>query len=324
VYPYNELFHFKERKPNIMILCVTPNTALDRTVVVPNFKVGEVYRTEQVSVFAGGKGLNVARALKILGNDALCAGFIGGQSGRFLAELAVEEGLQATWTSIAGSTRTCISIADPNNGETTVINEQGPSVTVQDWLNLQHDVLKVSQNANFVSINGSLPPDTLTESFVEFIHALQNQGHSVWVDTNGAPLKTAVTAAPKGLKINHLEAATIIEKAIDTPQMAADAAQTLLQTGIEMVIITMGKKGAVLAAQRETYYAISPYTQAISTVGSGDVFFAGLMNALSKNESNAESLRQATAAGAANTLTLGAGLLEIHNFERILEQTIVE
>jgi tagatose 6-phosphate kinase len=86
----------------------------------------------------------------------------------------------------------------------------------------------------------------------------------------------------------------------------------------------MGKKGAVLAAQRETYYAVSPDVQAISTVGSGDVFFAGLMNALSKNESSAEALRQATAAGAANTLTLGAGLLEIHNFERILQQTIVE
>jgi 1-phosphofructokinase family hexose kinase len=307
-----------------MILCVTPNAALDRTLVVPNFTVGEVYRAQQVSVFAGGKGLNVARALKILGNKAICAGFIGGKSGQLLAELAVQEGLQGVWTSINGETRTCVSIADPNNGETTVINELGPDVNAKDWLNLQHDVLEVSESANYISINGSLPPGTPMESFAEFIQILQSYGHKVWVDTSGAALKTAVTAAPKGLKVNHLEAATIIEKEILNPQAAVDAAQVILRTGIETVIITMGKMGAVLATHTETYYAVSPHVQAISTVGSGDVFFAGLMNALSNHLTYAEALRHAAAAGAANTLTLGAGLFEIHDFERILHQTIVE
>ncbi len=306
-----------------MILCITPNTALDRTLVVPNFSAGAVYRVQRVVLLAGGKGLNVARALKIFGTQTICAGFIAGQSGQLFADLAVQDGLEGVWTRVDGETRTCVSIADPNSGETTVLNEQGSPVTADDWDHLQRDVLELAAKPQYVCITGSLPRDSLLENYIDLIRVLQSKGHKVWVDTSGAALRAAITALPTGIKINHLEAAEVLESDIPDVQAAAHAARTIQSMGIESVIITMGKAGAVFADKTGIYHAVSPQIEAVSTVGSGDVFCAGLLNALSRGAVHAEALRQAVTAGAANTLTIGAGYFEMSDFERLLQQTSI-
>src|SRR5689334_9541185 len=105
----------------IMILCVTPNPALDHTMTVPGLRLGEVARATQSFMAAGGKGLNVARVVTALGDAALCAGFLGGHSGRLLADLAEREGLPAAWTWFVGETRTSTILYDPQGSDATVI-----------------------------------------------------------------------------------------------------------------------------------------------------------------------------------------------------------
>src|SRR6185295_6845245 len=112
-----------------MILCVTPNPAVDRALLVPGFVTGEVFRATQSMALAAGKGVSLARAAHTLGAEPLCMGFLGGRAGQFHEELLAQEGIRTAWTWIEAETRTCIVIADPDSGKSTVVNEQGPTVT---------------------------------------------------------------------------------------------------------------------------------------------------------------------------------------------------
>src|SRR5512141_1963084 len=122
-----------------MILCITPNPAIDRTLLLPKLDLGKVHRAQEVIVVAGGKGLNVARAIQTLGGQPFCMGFAGGHVGRLLADLAQEEGLSASWTWTNAETRTC-TILVSGNRDATVINEPGQPISASDWQQLRQDV----------------------------------------------------------------------------------------------------------------------------------------------------------------------------------------
>ena len=124
-----------------MILCISPNPALDRTLVVDNLAAGGVHRAAQTLLVADGKGLNVARAARAFGELSTCAGFLGGSTGKQVAALAALEGIATLWTEIEGETRTDVIIVDSSSGDSTVINEPGPTVTARDWERLHTTVM---------------------------------------------------------------------------------------------------------------------------------------------------------------------------------------
>lgn len=138
------------------VLCVTPNVSVDRTIDVPGFDAGGVWRARRVRVACGGKGVNVARAVLALGHRATCAGFVAGHSGRLAAALADAEGLRAIWTRIDGETRVSVIVIG-DRGATTVINEPGPLVADRDWSRFERDVAAAAASADAVCISGSLP-----------------------------------------------------------------------------------------------------------------------------------------------------------------------
>jgi 1-phosphofructokinase family hexose kinase len=304
-----------------MILCVTPNPALDRTMTVPGLRLGEVGRTTHSFIAAGGKGLNVARVVRALGAAALCAGFLGGHTGRRLAELAEQEQLPATWTWFSGETRTSIILLDPQGGDATVINEPGPAVTSADWVALTADVLRAAEGADYVCLSGSLPPGSAPELFADLLRALVAAGRPIWVDTSGAALAAALAVETVGIKVNGAEAAQIVGFSIRHPDTALAAARELLQGRSHPIILTLGERGAVMAGAAGSWHAQPPAVQIVSSVGSGDAFLAGLVVALARGLSEPEALRQAAAAGAANALTAGGGRLELDDFQNILQQT---
>ena len=141
-----------------MIICVTPNVAVDRTYLLPSLRPGQVHRATRTIVVAGGKGLNVARAVKTLGEATLVMGLVGGRSGELVAELAAQEGLPARWTWAAGETRNCAILVSEEGTPATVINDRGAQVSTTEWLQFVHDVAEVAQEASAVCICGSLPP----------------------------------------------------------------------------------------------------------------------------------------------------------------------
>lgn len=299
-----------------MILCVTPNVAIDRTLMVPNFERGTVQRVGQVLAQAGGKGLNVARALRTIGGDPLVMGLLGGHNGRFAAEQVTREGLPAVWTWFEGETRLSTAIV-AGAGEVTVLNENGV-VQPADWHNLTADVLHNLHGVSLVCISGSLPLGVPDGAPGDLVTAVQAAGVPVWVDTSGTPLRNAVASVPAGVKVNGLEIGGLLGQTVDDPASAAEAARTLRERGIETVVITLGARGAVFADAAGAVFVAAPKIEPVSDVGSGDSFLAGLVQALASGASGADALRHGIAAGAANALVAGAGHFSRDTFDALL------
>lgn len=307
-----------------MIVCVTANAAIDRTYAVPGYTDGGVFRPPDYVVAAGGKGINVARAVRCLGGESICAGFLGGHTGRFLAELAENEGLASRWTFLAaGETRTCIIVTDPDARRTTVVNESGPTVTAADWERMGDDIASAAQTARFVAFSGSLPPGSPLDSFTNTMTRLRSLGVEVWVDTSGKPLEAAAAVRGLPIKINDHEIAALLGITINTPQEAAEAGVKLCSRIDAPVAVTLGRHGAVLADETGCWYARPPEIASASAVGSGDSFLAGLLVALERGQPSSEALRHAAAAGTANALTLGGGNFTQAEFADVLARTTV-
>ncbi|VAW41447.1 Ribokinase [hydrothermal vent metagenome] len=308
-------------KPLGSVLCITPNPAIDRTLLTPSFQLGDVTRAAEVLVAAGGKGLNVARAVQTLGGVPLCMGLLGGHNGRFLADLAQKEALNASWTWYEGETRTCVIIV-PQGGEVTVINAAG-QVPPQAWQQFCEDVRQQARLADMVCISGSMPLGAADNAPADLIAAIKASGVPIWVDSSGVALQQAVAAVPTGIKVNHHEASDLLNVQIGDVKTAVQAAQAVRQNGIENVVITLGEQGAVFVNEMGSWWAKGEAITAVSAVGSGDSFFAGLLTALSQNKSPDEALRYAVAAGTANALTAGGGQFKMADFSQILRATAV-
>lgn len=307
-----------------MILCVAPNPALDHTLVVSTFKAGMVSRAQSSLFAAGGKGLNVARAVQILGGQSWSVGFLAGHMGRRITELAEAERLSGSWTWVRGETRTCIIIADPEAGEATVVNENGPQVTVDDWNSLRDQVITKASLATDICFSGSLPPGSPLEVFVEVITTVRDLGKRVWVDTSGAPLHAALTIPGIVIKINGDEAGAILNRVVDTPTYAQAAALEFQRTGLTSVVITLGKSGAVMTHKRGCWWAQPPTIKVMDAVGSGDSFLAGLVTAFAAGLAPDVALKHGVAAGAANATIVGGGDFPKEVFDNILKQTVVQ
>lgn len=296
-----------------MILCVTPNPAIDHTLMVPKLLSGQVHRANESMVAAGGKGLNVARAIRTLGGASLCAGFLGGQSGRLLAALAEREGLPGVWTWIEEETRTCVIVVDADGA--TVINETGPMVTADDWGRLHANVMTIPAEA--VCLSGSLPPGSPLDSFVALTRDLCSAGQAVWVDTSG-PALSRVLEMGANIKVNGAEAGAVLGMAVSSMDEALMAANQMRQRGAQSVAITLGALGAVLVTREGEWFAPTPAVKTVSAVGSGDCFLGGLVVALTADRSPHEALRWAVAAGAANAISVGGGRFTRMEFEDVL------
>jgi 1-phosphofructokinase family hexose kinase len=307
-----------------LILCVTLNPAVDRTLVVRGFANGGVFRPEEAHVAAGGKGINVARAIEILGEKALCAGFLGGFTGQALAKMLEESGIEAAWTWVEkAETRTCAILLDPDTLLTSVINEAGPNLKADDWDLLRRDLLLAAEKFSLVAFAGSLPRGLPYEGFAVLVAELIQAGKQVWVDCSGAALGAVWRVKGLALKINDEEAAALLKRPISSVNDALEAAIAIYQHTEASVIITLGKQGAVLYNQGAAYHAIPPDVIIKSGVGSGDSFLAGLLVALSRKASYEDCLGQATAAGTANALSIGGGSFRLQEFEEILKQVQV-
>lgn len=306
-----------------MILCVTPNPAIDRTLVVPGLRLGGVLRASESLVAAGGKGLNVARALRALGAEPLCMGLLGGLTGQNLARLAEREGLRSAWTWCAGETRSCLILVDAVEGSATVVNEPGPSLGPEDWGQLQADVLTQADRVEHVCVSGSLPPGIPPAALSPLCRSLARLGKIPWIDTSGAALAEVIERGAGCIKVNGEEAAEVLGRPLDSVSAAAAAARQLRERGLLFVALTLGASGAVLASEAGCWHAQPPLLEPVSAVGSGDSFLAGLVAAVAAGLPTPEALRRGVAAGAANVLSPGGARFSSQDFASVLDATRV-
>lgn len=301
-----------------MILCVTPNPAIDRTLHVDALRLGEVHRAKNSLAVAGGKGLNVARTIRALGGSPFCMGLVGGHTGNLLAELAEREGLSAHWTQIRNETRTCTILVE-HCRDATVINERGAEVGADECQAFLRDVWTQAQKTQLICVSGSLPLGFSLENFSALLGELAARKKSVWVDTSGAALKTALSVRGMNIKVNAAELGESLGLEILDAEQAISAGRQMLRRGISSIAVTLGKDGAVLVADSGTWTVCPPAIEVVSTVGSGDAFLGGLAFALEQDLIPDIALRHAVAAGAANALCTGGGIFSCGEFEKIYQ-----
>lgn len=307
-----------------MILAITPNVALDRTLVVPDLQLGAVLRPTDVICAAGGKGLNVALSLRRLGAAVRCCGLLGGHTGRLVADLAQAAGLDCTWTAIAGETRVCTMLVQPGAPETTGIYEVGPAVALGEWERFEADILDAARGAALASISGSLPAGIQPHALRQLIGTLKAARVPVWVDTSGAALAAAVAAQPHGIKVNGAEAGALLGVPIRTSAAAIAAARALQGQGVGTVVVTLGPHGAGLVDEQDTWWATPPPVPIVSPTGSGDAFLAGLLSALAAHRAPPDALRYAVAVGTANAQTAGAATFDLAALDALLPRVHIE
>ena len=306
------------------IICVTPNVALDRTMVVPDFAIGHISRVPKAIAVPGGKGLNVMRAIEILGGSVLAMGLLGGHTGRIVAAMVEEAGFRAAWTLYAGETRTCTIIASPN-ADSTVINESG-RIGPEDWRVLADDICHAVQEgeARIVCLCGSLPVGAPEEAPADLIARVKAMGAQVWVDSSKRWLKNALGARPFAIKVNRAE---FLEAAGETAPSQAELvalARRYVADGIEIMVISLGADGALLISEETAWKATPPVIQPVDPVASGDCLHAGIVTALTAGESLKEALRRGVAAGTVNALYAGGAQFPYAHFREVLAETRVE
>lgn len=308
-----------------MILCVTPNPGVEHTVTVPNFRQGEVNRTTSVIAYTGGKGFNACRSIQMLGGNYRSLSIAGGRSGEMIKEMTANEGLAAHWTEISSEVRFVMIVVDPAQGDATVINEEGPTLSQEEWRRFTADAIRLGKGASAICLCGSLPGATAVGGLGEMTGAIRAAGIPVWIDNRGKALELALPFQPTGIKFNGKEAATLLGgKEITDVHSALVAAKEFHKRGIEHVNITLGEKGAILLNSMGAWHVRPPIRQPVNSAGSGDAFFGGLLHGLDQGLPMPEAMRIAAAAGAANAVTKLAGEVHREDYDQAWKETTVE
>ncbi len=306
------------------IICVTPNAALDRTMVVNDFAIGHISRIGKAVAVPGGKGLNFMRAARILGGQPLAMGLLGGHTGRMVAAMVAEDGYEAAWTWFAGETRACTIIAN-REGVSTVINESG-QIAPADWQALATDIGRAAERAdiNTICLCGSLPLGAPADAPFALVARLNSLGARVWVDSSGSALANAIKAKPYAIKVNRDELAAALGAKLHETRDILSAARRLLADGVSLVVVSLGADGALLQCEGGAFKASPPAIQTVDPIASGDCLHAGIVTALAAGHGFGEALRRGVAAGTVNALYAGGAQFPFAHFQAVLRQTRLE
>ena len=311
-----------------MIVTVTLNAALDRTLTVPNFQAGFRHRASESLTLSGGKGVNIARALKALGQPVIAIGLAGGKTGIRIVEDLTTEGILNDFVRIRGETRTSTAIIDPTSNTQTEVNEYGPVVTARELHAFMEKFTYIAKGADVVILAGSLPRKVKDSFYKELVGALKSSEALTVLDTAGEPLRLAIKAGPGLVSPNIFEAEALIGHEFGDDEDFFQAVQQLSRMGSGSGIITHSRGCYAFLDNGEggqTFYKVqAPPLDPISTVGSGDAFLAVYVSANLSDRSPSECLRQGVACVAANTQKYAAGLFEPHSLERSYANAMLE
>jgi 1-phosphofructokinase len=300
------------------VVTITLNAAIDRTVVISNFTAGAVNRVESVRSNAGGKGVNVASALADNGHDVAVTGFLGRSNAGAFEELFSRKRISDHFVRIAGQTRIGIKISDPVRTETTDINFPGPAPSEAEVAMLLSQIAAL--DAEWFVVAGSLPPRVDPGIYREIIARIRQGGRKILLDTSGPPFPLALEAKPTAIKPNIHEFEDYVGRALPDETDVIAAAREVIGRGIELVVVSMGKKGACFVTANESVMARPADIEVKSTVGAGDAMVAGVLSGLLQKLSLGECARLATAFSIDSLSRLESGLSSRSAIEAAMRQ----
>ena len=282
-----------------MIVTLTPNPSVDRTVSITDLQRGEVQRATASRIDPGGKGVNISRALTAHQARTVAVLPAGGAEGHLLRELLAEAGIEVAIVAIDGSSRANIALVEPD-GTTTKINEPGPILSASELGALIAGAqATLAEQPTWLVGSGSLPPGVKDDLYAGLVRRCRDAGVSVAIDASGAPLRHAVGAGPDLIKPNLEELEELVDRSLNTLGDVVAAATDLVSHGVGTVVVSLGGDGAVLVSPSALAHAVASVSSPLSTVGAGDALLAGYLFATSNGSTAVQALCTGVAWGAA-------------------------
>ncbi|CYU72103.1 tagatose-6-phosphate kinase [Streptococcus suis] len=308
-----------------MILTITLNPSVDIAYQLDTFHLDTVNRVENVQKTAGGKGLNVTRVLKQIGEDVVATGFIGGELGSYVKKQLTRNDIKNSFVEIGNETRNCIAVL--HDGKQTEILEQGPTIQEHEALNFIEHLEIILNNVDVVAISGSLPKGLASNYYVKVIELCKKCGVAVVLDCSGEALKNVLESQqkPTVIKPNTEELSQLIGKNVtdDIQELKAVLSSQLFQ-GIEWIVVSLGAKGAFAKYNDKFYRVRIPKIKVVNPVGSGDSTVAGIAAGLVHALPEAELLKNANVLGMLNAQEEQTGYVNLENAESLYSQIEVE
>lgn len=304
-----------------MITTVTLNVSIDKAYKIKGcVESGKVIRVLECNNTAGGKGLNVSRVASLCGEEVLATGFVGGHCGALAEELLEKDNIKNKFTHVKSETRSCINILDENNVSTEFL-EKGDSISHEEINAFLDDFDKIIEDSNVITISGSAPQGVPTNIYTTLINMIKAKNKKVILDASGDLLKEGIKALPTMIKPNSEEMENLLNVSINNEEEVIKNAIKLHESGIELVVVSLGSDGALLVCKDGVYHGKPPKVEVVNTVGCGDSMVAAFAVAMERGYSNIDSLKYAISISAANAMTFSTGSFNSEDVDNIFENT---
>ncbi len=320
-----------------VILIIGQNLAWQKVCTLPRFLRGEVNRLDEVREFASSKGPNVARALAVLGGRGEVIGYAGGATGRRVEEYLRAEGMECRLVRIAGETRTCTTLVEPDGTSTEVI-EPPPRVSAEERARLREEIGERLGSARLLVLMGTAVEGETEDCYAALVRMAHDRGIPVIMDSACPQARRALEEAPEVIKINALELGSIAAMpADDLPERAAACRAIASRFGVRWLLITRGQKGIEAFDGRRLLHAAPPAVKVMNAIGSGDAAAAGVAWVVHEElaargrdglfqsvDGLREALLAATAMGTANCMNPVNGRVEPQDYAAVRQETRIE
>ncbi len=304
-----------------MILTVTPNPALDYTIRLDALEIGKRAKYRDPAIDPAGKGINVSRMVRRLGEATLALGFAAGATGDLLKQGLDREGIPHELVPIEGLTRINVTLLTGPEGSATHLHGPGAAVSPADVGRLLDRITEQLPRARILVLSGSLPPGMGPDAVADLIQRARRQNVRSIVDVEKDVLAAAIAAGADLVKPNLLETAEYLGRPVVGVDQVLAAAREIVARGAGAAVLTMRGEGAVAAAGGRAWQVCAPKEDVVRAIGAGDSFAAGLAVGLLRGAELPEALRLAAAAGTATALHPGTGLGTSEEVARVREQT---
>lgn len=307
-----------------MIITVTLNPALDKTVTLPGFAVNTVNRVQNVCLDPGGKGINVSKSVHALGGKTLAISVLGGAAGGYIKTALDAIGLANEAVLVEAVTRTNLKVVDPVLGTNTDINEAGSPVSPETLQKVWQKVLHAAKPGDTVVFAGKNPPEMDDGLLAQWIRQLKSLDVRVCVDTVGDPMRLALKEKPDIIKPNREELSELLGRELRTVGDIYTASRELVEQGVGLVVVSMGGEGAMFVTKDQCIRGYSPKVPVASTVGAGDAMMAALAHYSAAGCSLEETARRAIAVASATVTYSGSKPAELSAILPLIDRVHIE
>lgn len=307
-----------------MIFTVTLNPAVDKTLSIPDFSIGQVNRVEALRVDAGGKGINVSKTIKELKGESTAFGFIGGKSGEYIKEYLDAVEIENDFLWINKDTRTNIKIVDTLNNTFTDINEAGPTVSEKDLEKIKKKIFDSVDENSVLVLSGSIPNGLGSSTYKDIIEYVSSKNVKTILDAEGELFIEGIKASPYLVKPNKYELEKAFNISIENDLVLIDACRKVIAMGVKYVVVSLGENGSVMVSKDRVLKAKGLKVDVKSTVGAGDSMVAALALSIERKYDLDYALRFAAATSTANVMTEGTQTAEYEVIKELINKIEIE